>query len=466
MSDFSLPVLSSLYTDVLNLLKERDVDAGTLCKDAPTNQPVGMFKYDRATNKFQEWNGSTWEDKVLDVAGGGTGGATASAARTSLGLGSIATQNSNNVTVTGGNISGVNLNASDVTSGVLALARGGTGASLSLGASGTVLRSIGGAVAFSTDGSALTALNASNLASGTVSASRLPDIEWDKITKASEGKRGAVSMFTNDAGYVTSATAGMPIGAIIDYGGVADISPWFVCNGRSLNRITYAALYSVIGLRFTTGDDGVNFNIPNFTDRSSVGFGTYSVGQSIGALAHNHAPGTLANAPHVGHVHPISGTSGSPTAGHIHTSLTGSSEPTGNHNHDVRGTTQNQNADHGHSISSGYSSIGIVTERIYHGDGPAWTDAVVGITDSKHNHTGSTGIQSANHQHSMDFSTNYPGNHSHTGGTYATNSESVHTHTGGSLQADSGGNHGHTISGYTAEATHACVVVTKLIKYA
>jgi hypothetical protein len=39
---------------------------------------------------------------VIGVAGGGTGSATAGGARTNLGLGTIATQNANNVTITGG----------------------------------------------------------------------------------------------------------------------------------------------------------------------------------------------------------------------------------------------------------------------------------------------------------------------------------------------------------------------------
>jgi hypothetical protein len=57
---------------------------------------------------------------AVPIANGGTGASTNSAARTNLGLGTIATQNSNAVSITGGSISGI----TDLT-----VADGGTGAS-------------------------------------------------------------------------------------------------------------------------------------------------------------------------------------------------------------------------------------------------------------------------------------------------------------------------------------------------
>ena len=62
----------------------------------------------------------TWTAGVLDLAHGGTGSTTASAARTALGLGTIATQAASAVSITGGSITGIT---------DLAVADGGTGSS-------------------------------------------------------------------------------------------------------------------------------------------------------------------------------------------------------------------------------------------------------------------------------------------------------------------------------------------------
>jgi len=69
---------------------------------------------------------------ALAVASGGTGGETASSARTNLGLGTISTQESDNVSVTGGSVTGLTTLGFDSnwtvaeSGGVLYFAYGGT----------------------------------------------------------------------------------------------------------------------------------------------------------------------------------------------------------------------------------------------------------------------------------------------------------------------------------------------------
>ena len=127
MADWNQPTNASLYTNVLANLKDRDTDAGTLFLSAPTNPVTGMIRYNRSTDLFEEYNGSSWVAIPISLAGGGTGAATAADARTGLGLGTLATQNSNAINVTGGTISGLtslgvsgNIAASGTVSGTVA----------------------------------------------------------------------------------------------------------------------------------------------------------------------------------------------------------------------------------------------------------------------------------------------------------------------------------------------------------
>lgn len=195
MADWNHPQLGDDYDDVLDIhIVGRDVDAITLQKSAPSNLPDGAMAYDRSTDLFKEWNlaGLAFVNRKLSVAGGGTGADNASQARTNLGLGTMAVQDSNSVSITGGSVSGITLNASVITAGVVALARGGTGASLALGTSGQVLQSDGAGVVFGTDGSQLSNLNASNLSSGTIPLARIPT--------------GAGGIFPQEVGYTDTSS--------------------------------------------------------------------------------------------------------------------------------------------------------------------------------------------------------------------------------------------------------------------
>lgn len=107
MANWSNPIITTQYDVFVSEAKARDVDSATMFVAAPSNQPTGAIKLVRAPVKFQEWDGAVWVDKVLDVTGGGTGGASAAAARAALGIGTLGAQNSNAIAVTAGTISGL-----------------------------------------------------------------------------------------------------------------------------------------------------------------------------------------------------------------------------------------------------------------------------------------------------------------------------------------------------------------------
>jgi microcystin-dependent protein len=92
----------------------------------------------------------------------------------------------------------------------------------------------------------------------------------------------------------------MPTGSILEYGGTTAPTGWLLCNGASVSRTTYAALFDVIGTAYGSVDVNT-FNVPDRRDRVAVGAGsTYLRGATGGATtsttssdgAHNHTGST------------------------------------------------------------------------------------------------------------------------------------------------------------------------------
>lgn len=69
MANWSNPTLTSLYTDVLTQLKDRDVDlALQFDGTTTTNLTTGTIRWDSTANRWKKWSGSTWAELTATYA--------------------------------------------------------------------------------------------------------------------------------------------------------------------------------------------------------------------------------------------------------------------------------------------------------------------------------------------------------------------------------------------------------------
>ena len=102
--------------------------------------------------------------------------------------------------------------------------------------------------------------------------------------------------------------ASVPTGALTQFAGAAAPTGWLLCDGASLLRADYAALFTVIGTAYGTVD-GTHFSIPDMRARMPFGKGTggdtanlgISDGLAVGNRTYKHRH--TVNDP--GHAHSI-----------------------------------------------------------------------------------------------------------------------------------------------------------------
>lgn len=213
-----------------------------------------------------------------------------------------------------------------------------------------------------------------------------------------------------------------PVGQQAYFHTVSSPLGWLRENGAAVSRVTYAALFAVIGTRYGAGDGFNTFNLPDsrgeFIRALDDGRGI-DAGRVLGSFqaqaiqSHNH---------------------------------TGTTDQGGNHNHAARTADAGQ---HGHSFSG---TTGVAGN---HGHN-AWTDAQGahnhpyqmcgsddyaggrsangnggfeswGYTEVAGNHGHNVGIgASGDHQHGFSGSTGQAGNHSH---SVTVDNAGIHSHT-------------------------------------
>ena len=160
MANWDHPTLNSNYTSLLSELKNRDLDVARMFRDAPASPVAGMVRLQRNPIKFQQRGSSDWADLVLSIEGGGTGETTLLDFRDSLAFGTMSTQNSDAVAITGGTIKNV------------------TGIGVKNGSITTIKLDDD---AVTDDKLATNGLNIERFTIGTIGENRLPSISFDKL---------------------------------------------------------------------------------------------------------------------------------------------------------------------------------------------------------------------------------------------------------------------------------------------
>jgi len=107
-----------------------------------------------------------------------------------------------------------------------------------------------------------------------------------------------------------------PVGTLIDWVGnssaLASVisDGWLSCDGSTVSRTTYSALFDVLGTTFGAGDGSTTFGLPDLRQRVTVGLGTGAAFDTVGETG-GTADATLVLHDHsIDHNHPSTTTAG------------------------------------------------------------------------------------------------------------------------------------------------------------
>ena len=218
-----------------------------------------------------------------------------------------------------------------------------------------IYRKSANTVAFSTAGTERAFINSSGLTVQAQGDLRLADSDssnWVALQASSsigsnitftlpsaDGSDGQM-LKTNGSGVLSFTTVqGVPSGAVFCLAVATVPADYLECNGATVSRSTYAALFAVIGTTYGAGNGSTTFKIPDLRGEFIRGFDngrTVDNGRSIGTYqasankSHNHTASSTSSVSDPGHLHQVAYTNSHSGDGVIEESGTGLSgyEPT------------------------------------------------------------------------------------------------------------------------------------------
>ena len=103
---------------------------------------------------------------------------------------------------------------------------------------------------------------------GTITSTELSYV--DGVTSSIQTQLNALS---------AAITVAVPAGVIASYAGASNNIPagYFLCDGQTISRTTYATLFGVIGTTYGAGDTTTTFNVPNLKGKVPVGLDSTQV---------------------------------------------------------------------------------------------------------------------------------------------------------------------------------------------
>lgn len=90
----------------------------------------------------------------------------------------------------------------------------------------------------------------------------------------SKGLELAIQSMTQNLNNFYSTGTINEIGAIVAYGGTLPPTGFLLCDGSAVSRVTFSALFAVLGTTYGVGDGSTTFNLPNLKGRVPVGLDT------------------------------------------------------------------------------------------------------------------------------------------------------------------------------------------------